>query len=136
MNFGFKRKRKTMNYHGIIINVSLKDKSLLKSLEIIGQKKAFLNWLFLNKVSVRPESIDSIIQNLQFNLVEQFWFYIPHFYCHFYRDDELIVVFKKKLFSIKTDPATWQEVIAYDKSLGISTKQLDFRPCHFEDETF
>lgn len=125
-----------MNYHGIIINVSLKDKSFLKTLEIIGQKKAFLNWLVLYKVSVRPESIDSIIQNLQSNLVEQFWFSVHNFYCHFYRDDELIVVFKKKLFRVKTDPGTWHEVIAFGKSLGIPAKQLDFRPCRFEDETY
>jgi len=125
-----------MNYHGIIINVSLKDKSLLKSLEIIGQKKALLNWLVLYKVSIRPDSLDSTILNLQSNLVERFWFYVPHFYCHFYRDDELIVVFKKKVFRVKTDPATWQNVIAFGISLGIPAKQLDFHPCRFEDETY
>jgi hypothetical protein len=68
--------------------------------------------------------------------VEQFWFYFPHFYCHFYRDDELIVVFKKKMFRVKTDPATWQEVITYGKSMGIPAKQLDFQPCRFDDETY
>ena len=125
-----------MNYHGIIINISLKDKSLFKTLEIIGQKRLFLNWLILYKVSVRPESIDSTIQNLQSNLVERFWFYFPHFYCHFYRDDELIVVFKKKVFRVRTDPATWQEVISYGKLMGIPAKQLDFQPCRFGDETY
>ena len=124
------------NYHGIIINISLKDKSLFKTLEVLGQKKVLLNWLVLYKVSVRPESIDTIIQNLQSILVEQFWFYFPHFYCHFYRDDELIVVFKKKMFRVKTDPATWQEVITYGKSMGIPAKQLDFQPCRFDDETY
>jgi hypothetical protein len=125
-----------MNYHGIVINLSLKDKSLFKSLKIIGQKKVFLNWLILYKVNVRPENIDSTIQNLQSNLVEKFWFYHPHFYCHFYQDDELIVVFKEKVFRVKTDPTTWQEVLEYGKSIGIPEKQLDFCPCRLVDETY
>ena len=125
-----------MNYHGIIINLSLKDKSLFKSLEIIGQKKVFLNWLILYKVNIRPEIIESTIQNLQSNLVDKFWLYYPHFYFHFYRDDELIVVFKEKVFRVKTDPATWQEVLEYGKSVGIPVKQLDFHPCRLVDETY
>ena len=125
-----------MNYHGIIINLSLKDKSLFKSLEIIGQKRVFLNWLVLYKVNVSPEIIGSTIQNIQSNLVEKFWFYFPHFYCHFYRDDELIVVFKEKVFRVKTDPATWQEVLEYGKSIGIPAKQLDFCPCRLADEMY
>jgi hypothetical protein len=126
----------TMDYHGIIINVSLKDKSLFKTMEIIGRKSVLLDWLVLYKVSVRPENLDATILNLQANLVERFWFYAPHFYCHFYREDELIIVFHAQVFRVKTDPATWQEVIAYGRSLGIPAKQLDFQPCRIEDELY
>ena len=125
-----------MDYHGIIINLSLKDKSIFKTVDIIGRKNVFLNLLILYKVNVRAETIDSTIQKLQADLVENFWFYFPHFYCHFYREDELIVVFKERIFRVTTDPASWQEVIAYGESVGIPAKQLDFNPCRFADETY
>ena len=125
-----------MDYHGIVINLSIKDKSLLKSLNKIGQKKVILNWLVLLKISVQPEELDVMIKKLQSSLVERFLFYETHFYFHFYRSEELIVVFKKKIFRTTTDPTTWGEVMAYGRTLGIPEKQLDFSPCHFNDETF
>jgi len=124
------------DYHGIIINLSLRDKNIFKTLNIIGRKNVFFNWLVLYKVSVQPESMDSTIQKLQSDLVERFWFYFPHFYCHFYRADELIIVFKERIFRVNPDPSTWQEVIAYGRSLGIPAKQLDFFPCRVEDEIY
>jgi len=125
-----------MDYHGILINLSLKDKSCFKNMKIIGKKHVFLNWLVLLKVCVREEEIDAAIATLQSQMVERIGPYAMHFYCHFYRADELIVVFKQQVFRVKTDPATWQEVTAYGRSLGIPEKQLDFTPCRVEDETY
>ena len=125
-----------MNYHGIIINLSLKNKSVINTLDVIGKKDVFLNWLVLLKVCVRPEAMDVTIRTLQLNMVERFGLYAPHFYCHFYRTDELIIVFKERVFRVKTDPATWQEVLAYGRSMGIPEKQLDFSPCRVEDEVY
>ena len=124
------------NYHGILINLSIKDKTLLRSLETTGKKNVFLNLLVLYKINAAPEKIEGLIASLQAALVERFWFYFPHFYFHFYRNDELIVVFKEKVFRTSTDPSRWTEAIAYGKSLGIPENQLDFFPCRVEDETY
>jgi len=125
-----------MDYHGIIINLSLKNKSAIQSLDVIGRKQVFLNWLVLLKVAVREQDLEVTIQALQTNMMDRFGFCSPHFYCHFYRADDLIIVFKNRIFRVKTDPATWPEVLAYGRSLGIPAKQLDFAPCRVEDETY
>ena len=125
-----------MDYHGIIINLSLKHQSTIHSLDVIGQKNVFLNWLVLLKVCVHPQELETIIKTLQVNMVERFGFYVPHFYCHFYREDELIIVFKDRVFLVKTDPSTWHEVLSYGRSLGIPVNQLDFAPYRLEDETY
>ena len=115
------------NYHGIIVNVSQKDKSIFDRLKIIGEKKS-LGWI-LYKVEVKPGEIKKKIKEFQENMVEGFYF-------HFYINNELIVVFNKKVFYAKTDKSTWDGIIEYGKSLKIPEKQLDFFPCKEEDETY
>ena len=57
-----------------------------------------------------------------------------NFYFHFYRNNELIVVFNTKIFRVTTNENTWKELIEYGKSLGIIEEQLDFKPYKIEDE--
>ena len=116
-----------MNYHGIIVDASQKDKSEFGKLEIAGQKKSG-GWI-LYKVEVSQEKLERTISRLQKNINDGFYF-------HFYKGSELIVVFKRKIFRISTNKSTWKEAIEYGKSLGIPEKQLDFRPCRIEDETY
>jgi len=125
-----------MDYHGIIINLSLIDKSFLQTLQVVGRKSILLDELVLYKVSVPPEKLDFTISALQSSLLVRFGPLFPAFYAHFYRGDDLIVVFKKQVFRVKTDPITWSEVIAYGASLGIPARQLDFSPCRLQDETY
>jgi hypothetical protein len=61
---------------------------------------------------------------------------VDGFYFHFYKGDDLIIIFKERIFRVKTDMATWKEVIEYGKTLNIPAKQLDFYPCRVEDETY
>lgn len=124
------------DYHGIIIDVSQKDKSVLESLEIIGRKRAFFNFASLFKVRVPSESIESTIARLQSNMREGLWLLVNGFYFHFYNNDELIVVFKNKIFRQKPEPGSFGEMIGYGKSLGIPEKQLDFIPYRFDDEYY
>ena len=115
------------NYHGIIVNVSQKDKSIFDRLKILGEKKLW-SWI-LYKVEIKPKELKKRIKELQENMTEGFYF-------HFYRNNELIVVFNKKVFYAKTDKSTWNEIIEYGKSLKIPEKQLDFFPCKEEDEKY
>ena len=116
-------------YHGILVDVSQKDKSIFNNLKILGQKKTEDGEWILYKVGVKPEKIDETIKQLQENMVEGFYF-------HFYKDEELIVVFKERIFKVKIDKSTWKEMIEYGKSLKIPEEQLDFYPCKVEDETY
>lgn len=115
------------NYHGILVDVSQKDKSIFDKLTILGKKKAW-GWI-LYKVEIAAEEINKKIKELQNNMVDGFYF-------HFYKDEELIVVFNKKIFKVKIDKSTWKPVIKYGKSLNIPEKQLDFYPCKIEDERY
>lgn len=41
--------------------------------------------------------------------------------------DEVKVVFREKIFSIKfTDKSTWKDAVTHGKSIGIPEEQLDF----------
>jgi hypothetical protein len=123
-------------YHGIIINLSQKDPAILKDLDVIGKKKVFFNVLVLLKVRISSEDLDELIQRLQANLRTRLGWLFPNFYFHFYSDQELVAVFKNRIFRVTPDPSSWGEMIAYGRSLGIPAKQLDFYPCRFSDETY
>ncbi len=85
------------------------------------------------KVEVAAGDIEQAIQQFQANLRP-----LPflQFYCHFYRGNELIVVFKEKVFRMTTDRPTWGDALAYGRSLGIPDRQLDFFPCRWEEEPY
>ena len=115
------------NYHGILVNVSQKGNSIFNKIKIIGQKKAW-GWI-LYKIEINTKEINRKINELQENMNDGFYF-------HLYKDDELIVIFKHKVFNVKTNKSTWKEVIDYGKSINIPKAQLDFYPCKIEDEKY
>jgi hypothetical protein len=116
-------------WHGILVDLSQMDKSIFKNLNILGQKKSSNDEWTLYRVGVSSKTIDETISQIQDNMIAGFYF-------HFYRGDELIVVFKKRIFRIKPDKSTWIEAVKYGRSLGIPERQLDFYPCRAEDETY
>ncbi len=118
-------------YHGIIVEESLKDKSILNKIIKLGSKVADDADFTLLRVEVEEEKIEEIIKLVQRNLVTR-----PVYYAHFYRDDELIVIFPEKIFRITPNKETWTEAVEYGKSVGVPKEQLSFHPCRFEDETY
>jgi hypothetical protein len=129
-------KNKNNEYHGIIFNVSQKDKSVFRTLRIIGKKKFLAGLLIIYKISISQEDLDDTIKTIQNNMRDAVLFINQQFYVHFYRQNELIIVFKDKIYRAAIDRSTWKEAIEYGLSLGIKAKQLDFQPCKFEEETF
>ena len=108
-------KDSTEDYHGIIIMESLKDKTILDSLQILGRKEGRV-WTMLRvgvEVGRFKDTIKSISENLM--TVKE----IPY-YAHFYRNNELIVVFPGKIFFITPNIETWKPVLAFGKSKGDS----------------
>jgi len=123
-------------YHGIVINLSQKDPSILNSLEVIGNRAVVPGLLTLNKICVQPDDVEHVIQLLQGNMRDRFRPFAKGFYFHLYRNDELIIVFKDRIFRVTTDPATWTEAIKFGLGQGIPRKQLDFQPCRIADERY
>ena len=113
-------------YLGYIIDKSQRDKNIFSQLTISNQKKVWLGFITIYEIKVNADDINSLIRKLQENMVTHIAFVKQEFYVHFYCENELIVVFKEKVFHITTDKITWTEAIAYGRSLGIREKQLDF----------
>ncbi|MCP4131601.1 MAG: alpha/beta hydrolase [bacterium] len=133
---GFLNRVIRINYHGIIVKQSQVDKSVFKKLKIIGKRRIWPGLFTLYKVEVSEENLDEVIKIVQRNMKKKSLFHFKKFYIYFYRNDELIVVFKDRVFSVSTDDGTWDDVVQYGKSIDISLKQLDFFPNRFEDESF
>ncbi len=124
------------DYHGIIINQSQKNKSIFKKLKIIGRKKVLFGLVILYKISVESDSLNELIKSVRENMASRLFILKQEYYAHFYRNNELIIVFKDKVFNVTTDKNAWREAIEFGKSLNIIEKQLDFTPNKVEDETY
>lgn len=109
------------NYLGIVIKQSLKNSTNI--LDIIAQKVVG-SWDFM-LVSVEDHQLDKHIKELQGNMInvdEDCW------YSHYFRDNELIIVYQDRVFYSLTDPKSWDDGIQYGLNHGVPKEQLDFKP--------
>lgn len=113
-------------YTGYIINKSQRDKKIFKNMVITNQKTIWLGLIIIYEVQVDADYIDLMIKKLQSNMVTHIGLIKQEFYIHFYCGEELIVVYRDKVFHITADKATWTEAVEYGRNLGIVEKQLDF----------
>lgn len=118
-----------MEYHGIIVNKSLKDESVVLNWDVIGIREG--EWI-LYKISIKEEDLKRFIKDFQANMSEGTW------YAHFYNEDgsKLIVVFKEKVFETDKNKENWTDIVEYGKNLNIPLEQLDFTPSSFSSETY
>lgn len=117
-------------YHGIIVEESLRDPSVLNAVTILGRKRG-RDWTLL-RIGMAGSSLETVIERVQPNL--KIVGGVP-FYAHFCSRGELVVVFPDRIFRLTPDDDTWAAAVAYGKLAGIPPAQLDFMPCRFEDET-
>lgn len=107
-------------YKGIIVEESLEDNRMLNELEVISieitkEENPNDRW-HLYTVRVSKEDIGRLSKN-----IKQKW------YMHFWKDRNVIAVFKNKKFEFNYDnKSTWESTLKYGRSLGISEEQLDF----------
>lgn len=109
--------KETKLYQGTIIENSLSDKTILENVKITKSYKV-KDWS-LNDVLVNKKQIEKLGEYLN----DDPW------YMHFWQsgNDDVIVVFKDKIFRIKySNKTTWREAVEYGKSRGIPEEQLDF----------
>ena len=112
------------NYLGIIVDHSLKNKEYARQLQVLASR-AIGSWRLL-LVEVAAEKLADQIQSLQEYMVdikEKCW------YAHFFRQQELIVVYQDRIFPVTVQPDTWTDAIQYGLANGIPEEQLDFQPC-------
>ena len=119
-----------MTWHGIVIDQSLKDKSVVDGLKILGTKEEG-EWK-VYKVEVEDDKLQDTIQLIQPILNSGGW------YVHFYNDsgEKLTVVFRNRVFELVNNPSFWNQVIEYGKSVGVPESEMDFKPNNFDKEDF
>lgn len=115
-------------HHSIVIEESLKDKSVLDKYKIL-RTKVGSEW-HLHVIEVTD--VEEFIKSIQNAMVTD----KPYYFHAFDDGNELIIVFREKVFKIDpNDKDTWLEAQKYggDK-LCIPAEQLDFAPSNFADE--
>ena len=122
-----------MNYKGIVIEESLKDKSVLNEIKITEtivepvdneHKTPWLKQWTLHTVEVPVETIDSFSEKMSHALEDEHSWYMD-----FKNDSTHYIVFREKVFVIdRLNPEQYEEVKRYGMSLGIPDYQLDFSP--------
>lgn len=105
------------NYMGTIVLESLIDKSVLDNLKVIkSEVSSTLGW-HLFTVEVSAEEILNLSKNIESN----------KWYMHFWKDRNVIAVFKDKTFEFNyDDKESWKPAVDYGLSIGIPEEQLDF----------
>ena len=114
------------DYLGIVIQQSLADERWLDSVRVEARRQIG-SWTFLLVAASEVElgeQLDGLRRAMQ---SDQPW------YAHYFRDGELIVVFRDETFRIGGDPQTWAPAVQHGLGLGIPREQLDFKPRTEED---
>ncbi|MDO4283054.1 MAG: hypothetical protein Q4D02_05385 [Clostridia bacterium] len=103
-------------YKGIIVEQSLEDISILKSVQILDVENSTDSDWVLYRVNVNEDEIKKLAGYLK-----------EEWYMHFWKNREVIVVFRNKIFHLNyDDKSTWKDALNYGISHGIAEEQLDF----------
>ena len=137
-------------YHAEVINLSLKDKKMLKKFPIIKCQSRFLGLCKIYTISIPEKNIDESVNAFQQNMstaLNKEW------YITFHTSENVIIVFREKVFNLSgkgikpvyqkcidtadaEDKDNWEEMIQYAKSLGIPDEQCDFLPENFAQQEY
>lgn len=116
-------------WHGIVLDLEFINPKYPESFTIFAKRKSKTNPWTLYGIEIDNQVFEKCIKDIQNNLKND-----QPYYAHFYNDENLVVVFKEKIFYVKPNISTWQSIIDYGKTLGIPQEQLDFWPNRFQDE--
>ena len=138
------------SYYAEVINLSLKDKKMLKKFPIIKCQSRFLGLCKIYTISIPEKNIDESVNAFQQNMstaLNKEW------YITFHTSENVIIVFREKVFNLSgkgikpvyqkcidtadaEDKDNWEEMIQYAKSLGIPDEQCDFLPENFAQQEY
>lgn len=132
-------------YYGEVINLSLKDRKMLKKYPVVKCKNRFWGLCKIYTISIPEKDIDATVKAFQENMstaLNKEW------YITFHTLESVIVVFREKIFTLSgkgiapipqrrvdtscaEDKEKWDEMIQYARSIGIPDEQCDFLPEDF-----
>lgn len=114
-------------YHAIIVDQSFIDSSKIRSFRVYAIKHDG-TWKIYG-VEIDDSHVDDVVEQIQKNMKPN-----EPWYAHIYNNEELIIIFKNKVFSATSSPTSWQPAIDYGVQMNIPKGQLNFRPTKFDDE--
>lgn len=122
----------SMDYKGVIIEESLKDNTVLSSVDIVStkvepitkeHKTPWLKQWTLHTVTIPADKADSVAEALSKSLADNYW------YADFKNDRKHYIIFPNKVFKIdRSKLEEYQAATDYGLILGIFDYQLDFAP--------
>jgi hypothetical protein len=116
-------------YHGIILDAEFKDPLFPEGFKVFAKKKSSTSSWILYGIEVNDKDVNEVISDIQDNIKSN-----EPYYAHLYNDEEVIVIFKKRVFHVKSHNSTWMPIIEFGRTLNIPDEQLDFWPNRFQDE--
>jgi hypothetical protein len=121
-----------MDYTGVIIEESLKHKSILDVVKVVAtkvepvteaHKTPWLQQWTLHTVAIPADNAEDIAQSISESLDDHHW------YADFKNDRAHYIIFPEKVFKIDRSKAEeYQAATDYGLTLGIPDYQLDFAP--------
>lgn len=116
-------------YHGIILDLAFENLAFPENFKVFAKRKSTTHHWVLYGIEIPESEITQSISKIQKNMKAT-----KPYYGHFYKDNELLVVFKTKFFTVTPHSSSWAPVINFGKKLTIPEEQLDFWPNRFQDE--
>ena len=121
-----------MNYTGVIIEESLKDKAVLRKVKVTKtkvepvtehHKTPWLKQWTLHTFEISEDQAALVAEQLSKSLDNNYW------YADFKNNDYHFVIFPNKVFKVdRSKPKQYEPVVKHGLSLGIPDYQLDFSP--------
>ncbi len=122
-----------MNFRGIIIEESLEDKKILKSLNILKtivektspeDNTPWLKKWTMHTIEVTEDKAMEIAERIAISLDKN-----HNWYADYKNEDYHFIIFKKKIFVVdRIKKEEYEEAKKYGLKLGIPEEQLDFSP--------
>ena len=105
------------NHKGIIIEESLDNKDILQNVDILSTEISDDGEWHMHTVFISPEMFKDLSRSIKTGT----W------YMHFWKDREVVAIFRNKTFVFNfDDKKSWEPILEYGRSLGIPEAQLDF----------
>lgn len=123
-----------MNYKGVIIEESLKDKSVLEDVNVlktdveqvrVEHKTPWLKQWTLHTVEIEEDKGDVFAEKLSQDIVDN-----PSSWYADYKNDKIhFIVFPNKIFKVNlANPVLYKDARAHGISFGIPEYQVNFKP--------